>query len=125
MGCYVQCFNYRETRLLFCTKKLFEKHRRKSDILSKGVRITVTDLYDSLEYHSYAGIFDMFCCSSSAAWFLHGWSIECKWVREAVSCEIVHSGKSLISIFQEISSSISKAFILAGGFGTGLSFYGV
>ena len=83
MGCYVQCFNYRETRLLFCTNKLFEKHRRKSDILSKGVRITVTDLYDSLEYHSYAGIFDMFFCSSSAAWFLHGWSIECKWVKEA------------------------------------------
>ena len=31
----------------------------------------------------------------------------------------------LISIFQEISSSIGGAFNLAGGLGTGLSFYEV
>ena len=41
------------------------------------------------------------------------------------SCEIVHSGKNLIFLFQEVSASIDKAFILAGGLGTGLSFYGV
>ena len=41
------------------------------------------------------------------------------------SCEIGHSGKDLITIFQEFSSSIDKAFILAGGLGTRLSFYGV
>ena len=32
---------------------------------------------------------------------------------------IAHNGKSLISIFQEFCSSINKAFILAGGLGTG------
>ena len=41
------------------------------------------------------------------------------------SCEVAHSGETLISVFQEFSSSIGKAFILAGGLGTGLSFYGV
>ena len=41
------------------------------------------------------------------------------------SCEIAHSEKSLITIFQEFSSSIGKTFILAGGLGTGLSFCGV
>ena len=35
----------------------------------------------------------------------------------------MQNGKSLISIFQEFSSSISKAFILAGRIGWGLSFY--
>ena len=40
-------------------------------------------------------------------------------------CEIAHNGKSLISIFQEFSSSINKTFILAVGLGTRLSFYGV
>ena len=35
------------------------------------------------------------------------------------------AGKVLISIFQEFSSSINKAFILAGGLDAGLSFYGV
>ena len=34
-------------------------------------------------------------------------------------------GKSLISIFQEFSSSIKKTFILARGLGTRLSFYAV
>ena len=33
--------------------------------------------------------------------------------------------KSLISIFQEFSSSIDKISILAGGLGAGVSFYGV
>ena len=37
----------------------------------------------------------------------------------------MHSGKGLISVFQEFSASIGKAFILAGGQGTGLSFYGI
>ena len=41
------------------------------------------------------------------------------------SCEMARGGKSLISIFQEFSSSNYKAFILAGGLGTGLSFYEV
>ena len=36
-----------------------------------------------------------------------------------------YNRKSLISIFQEFSSSINKTFILAGRLGTGLSFYGV
>ena len=36
-----------------------------------------------------------------------------------------NSGKILISVFQEFSSSIIKAFILAGGLGAGLSLYGV
>ena len=40
-----------------------------------------------------------------------------------ISCEIAHNGKSLISIFQEFSSSINKTFILAGRLGTRLSFY--
>ena len=39
--------------------------------------------------------------------------------------EIAHSEKSLISVFQDFSATINKAFILAGVLGTGLSFYGV
>ena len=39
------------------------------------------------------------------------------------SCEMAHKGKGLIFIFQEFSFSINKAFILAGGLATGLSFY--
>ena len=42
-----------------------------------------------------------------------------------VLCEIAHSEKSLIYVFQEFSASISKAFIFAAGLGTALSFYGV
>ena len=38
--------------------------------------------------------------------------------------EIVDNGKSLLSVFQEISASIKKV-ILAGRLGTRLSFYGV
>ena len=38
---------------------------------------------------------------------------------------MAHKGKGLISIFQEFSSSINEAFILAGRVGAGLSFYGV
>ena len=38
------------------------------------------------------------------------------------SCEIPHSRKSLIPIFQEFSSSINKTFILSGRLGTRLSF---
>ena len=38
---------------------------------------------------------------------------------------MVHDGKSLISVFQEFSASIGRAFGLAGGLGAGLSFYGV
>ena len=52
--------------------------------------------------------------------FLH------KFLRELwFSWGIAHSRKSLISIFQEFSSSIGKAFILVGGLGAGLSFCGV
>ena len=40
-----------------------------------------------------------------------------------VSCEIAHNGKSLVSVFQEISASINKTFSLAGGMSTRLSFY--
>ena len=36
-----------------------------------------------------------------------------------------HNEKILISVFQEISSSINKTFIFAGRLGTGLSFYEV
>ena len=34
-------------------------------------------------------------------------------------------GKSLISVFQKFFAAINKIFILEGGLGTGLSFYGV
>ena len=37
---------------------------------------------------------------------------------------MAHSGKRLISVFQDFSSSIGKAFILAGAQGAGLSFDG-
>ena len=47
------------------------------------------------------------------------------WDQLLFSCEIAHNGKGLISLFQEFSTSIDKAFILAGGLGTGLSFYAV
>ena len=40
-------------------------------------------------------------------------------------CGVAQGGKSFISVFQEFSSIIGKAFILAGGLGAGLSFYGV
>ena len=40
-------------------------------------------------------------------------------------CGVAQGGRSLFSVFREFSSSIGKAFILAGGLGTGLSFYGV
>ena len=39
------------------------------------------------------------------------------------SCEIVHIGKSLISVFQKLSAGINKTFILAERLGTRLSFY--
>ena len=35
------------------------------------------------------------------------------------SCRMSHSGKSLISVFQEFSASIGKAFILVGGWALG------
>ena len=38
---------------------------------------------------------------------------------------MAHSGKSLISVLQEFSASMGENFVLAGGLGTGLSFYGV
>ena len=36
---------------------------------------------------------------------------------------MAHSGKSLISVFQEFSASIGEAFILAGGMGDGLGYH--
>ena len=42
-----------------------------------------------------------------------------------LSCGVAHSGEVLVPVFQEFSCSIDKAFILAGGLGAGLSFYGV
>ena len=39
--------------------------------------------------------------------------------------EVANYGKSWISNFQEFFGSINKVFILAGGLGAGLSFYGV
>ena len=41
------------------------------------------------------------------------------------SCGVAHSGRSLISVFQDFFASIKKGFILAVGLGTALSFYGV
>ena len=38
---------------------------------------------------------------------------------------MAHSGKSLISVLQEFSASMEENFVLAGGLGAGLSFYGV
>ena len=38
-------------------------------------------------------------------------------------CEIAYNGESLISIFQKFS--FNKTFILSGGLGTVLSFYGI
>ena len=40
-------------------------------------------------------------------------------------CEIVHNRKSVISVFQEFSSSIKKTFILVGRLDTKVSFYAV
>ena len=37
----------------------------------------------------------------------------------------MHNGKSLLSVFQEFSSSINKTFILVGKLGTRLLLYGV
>ena len=42
-----------------------------------------------------------------------GWASLAGWA-------IAHGGKSLISVFQEFSTSISKTFILARGLGTRL-----
>ena len=47
----------------------------------------------------------------------------CDWLWS--SRGIVHSGKNLVSVFQGFSASTSKAYILAGGLGAGLSFYGI
>ena len=44
------------------------------------------------------------------------------WGQLQFSCEIAHSGKGLISLFQGFSASIDKAFILVGRLGTKLSF---
>ena len=41
------------------------------------------------------------------------------------SCGVAHSGKSLISVFQDFFASINKNFILTVGLGAALSFYGV
>ena len=46
-------------------------------------------------------------------------------ISDTNSSEIAHNGKSLISIFQEFSSSINKIFILARRLDTRLSFYEV
>ena len=40
-------------------------------------------------------------------------------------CETEHTGKNLVSVFQEFPTSIDKPFILARGLGAGLAFYGV
>ena len=48
-----------------------------------------------------------------------------QYLRLQFSCQIVHNVKSLISVFQEFSTSINKTFILAGRVGTRLSFYEV
>ena len=57
-----------------------------------------------------------------------GWGMD-HWVWMNLRClagcrglAMAHSGKSLISFFQEFSSSINKIFILARGLGTRLSF---
>ena len=42
-----------------------------------------------------------------------------------ISCGVEHSGKGLISVFQEFSAGIDKAFISAGRLGAGPSFCGV
>ena len=41
------------------------------------------------------------------------------------SCGVAHCGRGLIAIFRGFFASIGEIFILAGGLGTGLSFYGV
>ena len=38
---------------------------------------------------------------------------------------MARNGKSLASAFEEFSASIGKTYILAGGLGAGLAFYGV
>ena len=42
-----------------------------------------------------------------------------------MSCEIARCGKGLISVFQGFFASVGEIFILAGGLGAGLSFYGL
>ena len=37
LGIYSRCYTYKETELFFCTTKLCEKQRWKSDILSENV----------------------------------------------------------------------------------------
>ena len=54
-------------------------------------------------------------------WAFGGWGGRWLWF----SCGVAYSGGGLVSVFQEFSSSIGRAFILAGALGTGLSFYGI
>ena len=46
-----------------------------------------------------------------------------KYLRLWFSCEIMHYGKSLISVFEEFFANIKKILILAGRLGIRLSFY--
>ena len=41
------------------------------------------------------------------------------------SCGVEHSGGSLVPVFHKFSVSVGGDFILAGGLGAGLAFYGV
>ena len=41
------------------------------------------------------------------------------------SCGVAHCGGGLIAIFIRLFATVGGAFILAGGLGAGLSFYGV
>ena len=51
-----QCSTYGKTRYLVFTRKMFEKHLWKSDILSK-----VIDLHLYLKCHPSTGVFQIFC----------------------------------------------------------------
>ena len=46
-------------------------------------------------------------------------------INHKISCKIAHNGQILIFAFQELSSSINKDFILAGGVDTRISFHEV
>ena len=68
------------------------------------------------------------CSWGVGALGLRDWGLGFRWLGGRwlwFSCGVAYSGGGLVSIFQEFSSSIGGAFILAGALGTGLSFYGI
>ena len=53
------------------------------------------------------------------SWTSTFWRVLCKFVIYGFSCGVARGGGGLVSIIQEFSASIGKAFILAGRLGAG------